>query len=81
MAQDCARSCSGRTRTPLWQLEEDLDSAARTRYQVVEVLHFMGGEIAAAGWAKSINPLLRHEVEGVHRLGSLGYQTGPSEPQ
>ena len=30
----------------------------------------------AAGWAKSINPLLRHEVEGVHRLGSLGYQTG-----
>eukprot|EP00964_Phaeocystis_antarctica_P020242 scaffold11174_cov56-Phaeocystis_antarctica.AAC.1 len=31
--------------------------------------------------AKSINPLLRHEVEGVHRLGSLGYQTGPSEPQ
>ena len=37
---------------------------------------------AAAGWAKSIDPrLLRHEVEGVHRLGSLGYQTGPSEPQ
>ena len=36
---------------------------------------------AAAGWAKSINPLLRHEVEGVHRLGSRGYQTGPSEPQ
>ena len=31
---------------------------------------------AAAGWAKSVNPLLRHEVEGVHRLGSLGYQTG-----
>ena len=31
---------------------------------------------AAAGWAKSINPLLRHEVEAVHRLGSLGYQTG-----
>ena len=31
---------------------------------------------AAAGWAKSINPLLRHEVEGVHRLGSCGYQTG-----
>ena len=22
-----------------------------------------------------------HEVEAVHRLGSLGYQTGPSEPQ
>merc|ERR1712166_148889 len=36
---------------------------------------------AAAGWAKSINPLLRHEVEAVHRLGSLGYQTGPSEPR
>ena len=36
---------------------------------------------AAAGWAKSVNPLLRHEAEGVHRLGSLGYQTGPSEPQ
>ena len=30
----------------------------------------------AAGWAKRINPLLRHAVEGVHRLGSLGYQTG-----
>ena len=28
-----------------------------------------------------IDPLLRHEVEDVHRLGSLGYQTGPSEPQ
>ena len=36
---------------------------------------------AAAGWAKSINPLLRHEVEAVHRLGSRGYQTGPSEPR
>jgi len=36
---------------------------------------------AAAGWAKSINPLLRHEVEDVHRLGSRGYQTGPSEPR
>eukprot|EP00964_Phaeocystis_antarctica_P028711 scaffold16209_cov36-Phaeocystis_antarctica.AAC.1 len=36
---------------------------------------------AAAGWAKSIDPLLPHEVEDVHRLGSLGYQTGPSEPQ
>eukprot|EP00964_Phaeocystis_antarctica_P144566 scaffold110385_cov35-Phaeocystis_antarctica.AAC.1 len=34
-----------------------------------------------SSWAKSIDPLLRHEVEGVHRLGSLGYQTGPSEPQ
>ena len=32
--------------------------------------------LLAAGWAKSINPLLRHEVEGVHRLGSCGYQTG-----
>ena len=31
---------------------------------------------AAAGCSKSIDPLLRHEVEGVHRLGSLGYQTG-----
>ena len=30
---------------PLWQLEEELDPAARTRYQVVEVLHFMCGEI------------------------------------
>jgi len=30
---------------PLWQLEEELDPAARTRYQVVEVLHFMCGEM------------------------------------
>jgi len=37
--------------------------------------------VAAAGWAKSIDPLLRHEVEDVPRLGSFGYQTGPSEPQ
>ena len=36
---------------------------------------------AVAGWSKRIDPLLRHEVEGVHRLGSLGYQVGPSEPQ
>ena len=36
---------------------------------------------AAAGWAKSIDPLLRHEVEDVYRLGSRGYQTGPSEPR
>ena len=28
-----------------------------------------------------IDPLLRHEVEAVHRLSSLGYQTGPSEPR
>ena len=35
-----------------------------------------------AGWSKRYDPLLRHEVEGVHRLGSLGCQTGPwSEPQ
>ena len=33
---------------PLWQLEEELDPAARTRYQVVEVLHFMCGEICAS---------------------------------
>ena len=38
-------------------------------------------KLLAAGWAKSIDPLLRHEVETVHRLGSLGYQTGPSEPR
>ena len=31
---------------------------------------------AVAGWSKRIDPLLRHEVEGVRRLGSLGYQTG-----
>ena len=55
---------------------------------MVEVLHFMCGEIIPrrvlcpwrAHLAKSIDPLLRHEVEDVHRLGSLGYQTGPSEP-
>eukprot|EP00964_Phaeocystis_antarctica_P112431 scaffold76597_cov29-Phaeocystis_antarctica.AAC.1 len=35
---------------------------------------------AAASCSKSTDPLLRHEVEGVHRLGSLGYQVGPSEP-
>ena len=35
---------------------------------------------AAAGCSKSIDPLLRHKVEGIHRLGSLGYQAGPSEP-
>eukprot|EP00964_Phaeocystis_antarctica_P022593 scaffold12561_cov47-Phaeocystis_antarctica.AAC.1 len=54
------------------------------------MMHFICGEIiprrvpraaARAGWAKSIDSLLRHEVEDVHRLGSLGYQTGPSEPQ
>ena len=36
---------------------------------------------AVASWSKRIDPLLRHEVEGVHRLGSLGYQVGPPEPQ
>ena len=35
------------------------------------------GSCAAAGWAKSIDPLLRHEVEDVHRLGSLGYGIKP----
>eukprot|EP00964_Phaeocystis_antarctica_P057269 scaffold33870_cov90-Phaeocystis_antarctica.AAC.1 len=25
--------------------------------------------------------VLRHEVEAVHRLGSLGYQAWPSEPR
>eukprot|EP00964_Phaeocystis_antarctica_P033784 scaffold19167_cov61-Phaeocystis_antarctica.AAC.1 len=30
---------------PLWQLEEELYPAARRRHQVVEVLHFMCGEI------------------------------------
>ena len=35
----------GRGWYPLWQLEEEIDPAARTRYQVVEVLHFMCGEI------------------------------------
>ena len=35
----------GRGWYPLWQLEEELDPATRRRYQVVEVLHFMCGEI------------------------------------
>ena len=36
---------------------------------------------AAAAWSKRYDPLLRHEVEGVDGLGSLGHQTGTSEPQ
>ena len=47
--------------------------------EVLQVAHDVGSEcrpILSTGWAKSINPLLRHEVEGVHRLGNLGYQTG-----
>ena len=35
----------GRGWYPRTQLEEELDPAARSRYQVVEVLHFMCGEI------------------------------------
>ena len=34
---------------------------------------------AAAAWSNRYDPLLRHGVEGVHRLGSLGQQTGTSE--
>ena len=36
---------------------------------------------AAAAWSKRYDPLLRHEAEGVHRLGSLGQQTGTPEPK
>ena len=36
---------------------------------------------AAVAWSKRYDPLLRHEVEGVDGLDSLGYQTGTSEPQ
>ena len=36
---------------------------------------------AAVAWSKRFDPLLRHEVEGVDGLDSLGYQTGTSEPQ
>ena len=36
---------------------------------------------AAAAWSKRYDPLLRHGVEGADGLGSLGYQTGTSEPQ
>ena len=35
---------------------------------------------AAAAWSKRYDPLLRHGVEGADGLGSLGYQTGTSEP-
>ena len=31
-------------------------------------------------WSKRYDPLLRHGVEGAGGLGSLGYQTGTSEP-
>ena len=33
-----------------------------------------------AAWSKRYDPLLRHEVKGAHGLGSLGQQTGTSEP-
>ena len=36
---------------------------------------------AAAAWSKRYDPLLRHEVEGVDRLGSLGYQVWAPGPQ
>ena len=35
---------------------------------------------AAAAWSKRYDPLLRHGAEGADGLGSLGYQTGTSEP-
>ena len=35
---------------------------------------------AAAAWSKRYDPLPRHEVEGADGLGSLGQQTGTSEP-
>ena len=35
---------------------------------------------AAAAWSKRYDPLLRHGVEDADGLGSLGYQTGTSEP-
>ena len=31
-------------------------------------------------WSKRYDPLLRHGVEGAGGLGSLGYQSGTSEP-
>ena len=40
----------------------------------------IGERRAAAAWSKRYDPLLRHEVEGADGLGSLGYQTGTSEP-
>ena len=36
---------------------------------------------AEVAWSKRYDPLLRHEAEGVHRLGSLGQQTGTPEPK
>ena len=36
---------------------------------------------AAAAWSKRYDPLLRHEVEGVDGLGSLGYQVWAPGPQ
>ena len=36
---------------------------------------------AAAAWSNRYDPLLRHGVEGADGLGSLGYQTGTSEPK
>ena len=36
---------------------------------------------AAVACSKRYDPLLRHEVEGVDGLDSLGHQTGTSEPQ
>ena len=36
---------------------------------------------AAVAWSKRYDPLLRLEVEGFDGLGSLGHQTGTSEPQ
>eukprot|EP00964_Phaeocystis_antarctica_P106272 scaffold71173_cov100-Phaeocystis_antarctica.AAC.1 len=39
-----------------------------------------GCRIMTWSYKVSRKPLLRHEVEGIHRLGSLGYQVGPSEP-
>ena len=36
---------------------------------------------AAAAWSKRYDPLLRHGVAVADGLGSLGYQTGTSEPQ
>ena len=35
---------------------------------------------AAATWSRRYDPLLWHEVKGAHGLGSLGQQTGTSEP-
>ena len=35
---------------------------------------------AAAAWSQRYDPLLRHGVQGADGMGSLGYQTGTSEP-